>query len=72
MFWWRVQTADRVNKERSMRRRRLKKLLERLKQLQDQGNSRDQLLLKIGAAKKEAGRAYSLLTINLPDAKRSS
>ncbi len=64
-----VESADRVNKERSMRRRRLKKLLERLKQLQDQSNSRDQLLLKIGAAKKEAGRAYSLVKINLPDAK---
>jgi transposase len=64
-----VESADRVNKERSMRRRRLKKLLERLKQLQDQSNSRDQLLLKVGAAKKEAGRAYSLVKINLPDAK---
>jgi transposase len=64
-----VESADRVNKERSMRRRRLKRLLERLKQLQDQSNSRDQLLLKIGSAKKEAGRAYSLVKINLPDAK---
>ncbi len=64
-----VESADRINKERSMRRRRLKKLLERLRQLQDQSNSRDQLLLKIGAAKKEAGRAYSLVKINLPDAK---
>ncbi|GAX59226.1 transposase IS4 family protein [Candidatus Scalindua japonica] len=64
-----VESADRVNKERAMRRRRLRKLLERLKQLQDQSNSRDKLLLKIGAAKKEAGRAYSLVKINLPDAK---
>lgn len=64
-----VESADRVNKERSMRKRRLKKLLERLKQLQDQSNSRDQLLLKIGAAKKDAGRSYSLVKIDLPDAK---
>ncbi len=51
-----------------MRRRRLKKLWARLKQLQEQSNARDQLLLKIGAAKKDAGRAYSLVKINLPDA----
>jgi transposase len=64
-----VESADRVNKERSMRRRKLKRLWTRLKQLQDQSNTRDQLLLKIGAAKKEAGRAYSLVKINLPEAK---
>jgi transposase len=64
-----VESEDRVNKERSMRRRKLKKLWVRLKQLQAQSNTRDQLLLKIGAAKKEAGRAYSLVNINLPEAK---
>jgi len=37
-----------------------------LKQLQQQKNSRDKLLIKIGAAKKDAGRAYSLVEINLP------
>ena len=37
-----------------------------MKQLQQQRNSRDKLLLKIGAAKKDAGRAYSLVEINLP------
>ena len=62
-----VESANRLNKERSMRRRKLKKLWNRLKQLQRQRNSRDQLLLKIGAAKKDAGRAYSLVEINLPD-----
>ncbi len=64
-----VESINRINKERSMRRRKAKKLWNRLKQLQIQKNSRDQLLLKIGAAKKEAGRAYSLLTINLPNTK---
>jgi transposase len=64
-----VESTDRVNKERSMRMRRLKKLWVRLKQLQAQNNTRDQLLLKIGAAKKEAGRAYSLVKINLPNEK---
>jgi hypothetical protein len=57
-----------VNKERAMRRRRLKKLWRRLADLRQQKLSRDQLLLKIGAAKKEAGRAYGLVEIQLPKA----
>ena len=50
-----------------MRRRRLKKLFKRLHELQKQDLTRDQLLLKLGAAKKEAGRAYGLVDIRLPD-----
>lgn len=61
-----VESADRVNKERSMRCRKLRKLLLRLKQLQEQKNSRDLLLLKIGAAKKDAGRAASFIEIHVP------
>jgi hypothetical protein len=61
-----ARSDGRVNKERSMRKRRLKKLWRRLHELQQQKNSRDELLLKIGAAKKEAGRTYSLVKINLP------
>jgi hypothetical protein len=49
-----------------MRRRRLKRLWRRLKVLQGQDLSRDQLLLKLGAAKKEAGRAYGLVKVRLP------
>ena len=49
-----------------MRRRRLKKLWRRLGELRQQKLSRDQLLLKLGAAKKEAGRAYALVDIRLP------
>jgi len=62
-----ARSAGRVDKERSMRRRRLKKLLKRLHELQAQTLTRDQLLLKLGAAKKEAGRAYGLVDIRLPD-----
>jgi transposase len=62
-----ARSAGRVDKERSMRRRRLKKLLKRLHELQEQTLTRDQLLLKLGAAKKEAGRAYGLVDIRLPD-----
>jgi len=61
-----VKSENRIIKERSMRQRRLKKLWKRLKELQQQKNNRDQLLLKIGAAKKEAGRSYCLVEINLP------
>jgi transposase len=50
-----------------MRRRRLKKLLKRLHELQHQRLTRDELLLKLGAAKKEAGRAYALLDIHVSE-----
>jgi hypothetical protein len=63
-----ARSDGRVDKERGMRRRRLKKLWRRLHELQKQNISRDTRLLKIGAAKKEAGRAYSLVRINLPEA----
>jgi transposase len=62
-----ARSAGRADKERSMRRRRLKKLLQRLHELQQQTLTRDQLLLKLGAAKKEAGRAYGLVDIRWPN-----
>ena len=62
-----ARSQGRVQKERAMRRRRLKKLWKRLHELQQQRLTRDQLLLKLGAAKKEAGRAYGLINITLPD-----
>jgi hypothetical protein len=49
-----------------MRRRRLRKLIRRLHELQQQHLTRDELLMKLGAAKKEAGRAYGLMTIETP------
>lgn len=62
-----AKSAGRVDKERAMRRRRLKKLWKRLQELQQQKLTRDQLLIKLGAAKKEAGRAYYLVDIQLPE-----
>jgi transposase len=59
-------SAGRRHKERAMRQRRLRRLCKRLHELQAQAPQRDQLLLKIGAAKKEAGRAFALLKIRLP------
>ena len=62
-----ARSHPRTLKERSMRRRRLKILWRRLHELQRQTPTRDSLLLKLGAAKKEAGRAYQLVEIQIPD-----
>jgi len=45
-----AQSQDRVQKERAMRRRQLKGLCKRLKQLQQMKLKRDELLKKLGAA----------------------
>ena len=51
-----------------MRRKRLVRLLWKLRAMRQSLPSRDQLLLRIGAAKKEAGRAFGLEKIQLPEA----
>jgi hypothetical protein len=51
-----AQSAARTNKERAMRRRKLKTHWQRLHQLQTQDLTRDQLLEKLGAARDRAGR----------------
>ena len=61
-----ARSEARREKEQAMRRRRLRKLIKRLRELQRQDLTRDELLLKLGAAKKEAGRAYGLLAIHTP------
>jgi hypothetical protein len=66
-----ARSQGRVNKERAMRRRRLKKLWHRLKQVQKQKITRDTLLMKVGAAKKEAGRSGSLVAIKFPGPKEN-
>ena len=53
-----------------MRQRRLKKVWRRLGGLQGQSNSRNQLMLKLGAAKSEAGRAWKLVDIRVPETDR--
>jgi hypothetical protein len=62
-----ARSQGRVDKERSMRRRRLRRLLSELSAYRAQSLTRDQLLMKLGAAKKQAGRAYGLLDIRIPD-----
>jgi transposase len=60
-----AQSADRVLKERAMRRRQLKSLIKRLRQLQAMDLSRDQLLRKIGGAEAKHPAARRLLSIEL-------
>jgi hypothetical protein len=54
------------DKERGMRRKRLRRYIERLKALQTQNLTRDQLLMKLGAAKHDAGRAASVVKVTWP------
>lgn len=63
-----AQSAARIDKERAMRRRRLRRYVNRLHALQRQTLTRDQLLMKLGAAKHEAGRAAHLIEMNLSKA----
>lgn len=61
-----AQSTARIDKERAMRRRRLKRYVTRLKALRRQKLTRDQLFMKIGAAQKEAGRAAQVIRLCLP------
>jgi hypothetical protein len=61
-----AKSTGRMHKERAMRQRKLKRLWKRLHELQRQKLTRDQLLIKLGAAKKEAGKSYGLIAIDLP------
>lgn len=61
-----AQSRDRINKERSMRRRQLKVLWQRLRELQNQKLIRDELLLKLGAAKGQSPSAWRLVKVELP------
>ena len=63
-----AQSVDRVNKERSMRRRQLKGLWKRLKELAGMELQRDALLMKLGAARQQAPAAWRLVKIQLPEA----
>jgi transposase len=63
-----VESEARIGKERSMRRRKLKWLWKRLKELQRQRPTYERLLMQIGAAKKEVGRVFGLVNLFLPEA----
>jgi transposase len=61
-----AESKDRVSKERAMRRRQLKGLVRRLKDLVKMELSRDQLLLKLGAAKSQFPAAWRLVSVQTP------
>jgi transposase len=62
-----ARSHDRINKERAMRRRQLKALVKRLKQLQGMTFTRAQpLLLKLGQAKGRYRAAWRLLDFVMP------
>jgi hypothetical protein len=64
-------STSRQAKERAMRRRRLKQYWNRLKELRCQKLNRDQLLMKIGAARKQAGNVSKLVELFLPASHQS-
>ena len=67
-FYVYVESQDRVSKERSMRRRRLRRLWAGLRELRNRKSiTRDDLLMHIGAFKKEAGRDFRLVNISIPE-----
>ena len=61
-----AKSEGRRLKETAMRRKKLVRLLGKLRALQRSGPRRDQLLLRIGAARKEAGSAFRFLHLQLP------
>lgn len=63
-----AKSQGRQAKETAMRRKRLARLLWKLRAMRRSLPKRDQLLLRIGAAKKEAGRAFGFVKIHLPTA----
>ncbi len=61
-----AESADRIAKERAMRRRQLKWLWNRLKQLSTMRRlTRESLLMKLGAAQNKAPAAWRLVTVEM-------
>jgi hypothetical protein len=61
-----AKSQGRQAKENAMRRKRLARLLRKLRAMRRSLPHRDQLLLRLGAAKKEAGRAFGFVKIRVP------
>jgi transposase len=61
-----AKSSGRQAKEIAIRRKRLARLLRKLRAMRKSLPKRDQLLLRIGAAKKEAGRAFGFVKIQIP------
>jgi transposase len=66
-----AKSEGRQAKEKAMRRKRLARLLRKLHAMRKSLPKRDQLLLRIGAAKKEAGRAFGFVNIQIPGVRQT-
>jgi hypothetical protein len=62
-----AESADRVAKERAIRRRQLKWLWARLKQIATMQLKREELLMKLGAARSHAPKAWGLIEIEVDE-----
>jgi len=65
-----AKSVYRMNTDRSIRRRQLKGLWKRLKELAVMKLKRDKLLMKLGAARQQAPAAWRLVSIQLPKKKK--
>ena len=66
-----AKSQGRQAKENAMRRKRLARLLRKLRVMRKSLPKRDQLLLRMGACKKEAGRAFGFVKIQMPKANQA-
>ncbi len=67
-FYVFAESADRVLKERAMRRRQLKWLWRRLRELAEMKITREQLLMKLGAARAKAPVGWRLIDVKVEQA----
>ena len=63
-----AKSEGRQAKEMAMRRKKLARLLRKLRAMRRSCPKRDQLLMRVGAAKTDVGRAFGFVKINLPSA----
>jgi transposase len=63
-----AKSEGRQAKEIAIRRKKLARLVRKLRAMRRSCPKRDQLLMRVGAAKTEAGRAFGYVKINLPKA----
>lgn len=63
-----AKSEGRQAKEMAMRRKKLARLLRKLRAMRRSCPKRDQLLMRVGAAKTDAGRAFGFVKIDLPQA----
>jgi transposase len=61
-----AKSEGRRAKEIAMRRKKLARLLRKLRAMRRSCPKRDQLLMRVGAAKTDVGRAFGFVKINLP------